>query len=81
MEWHAPASQRPGRPQTFSDAAIQVCLSIKVLFGPALRQTIGMVASLLRMAGLNWSVPDCSTLCRRQKTVALQCPTASRTAT
>jgi hypothetical protein len=38
MEWHAPASHRAGRPQTFSDAAIQFCLSIKVLFGLALRQ-------------------------------------------
>jgi hypothetical protein len=75
MEWHAPARCRPGRPQTFSDAAIQFCLSIKVLFGLALRQTIGMVESLLRMAGLeDWPVPDYSTLCRRQKTVSIQIP-------
>ncbi len=46
MAWHAPASRRPGRPQTFSDAAIQFCLSIKVLFGLALRQAMGMVGSL-----------------------------------
>ncbi|WP_037279629.1 IS5 family transposase, partial [Rubellimicrobium mesophilum] len=59
--------------ETFSDAAIQFCLSIKVLFGLALRQTIGMVESLLRMAGLeDWPVPDYSTLCRRQKTVSIQ---------
>ena len=38
MGWLAPAGRRPGRPQTFSDAAIQFCLSIKVLFGLALRQ-------------------------------------------
>ena len=31
MEWSAPKCGRPGRPQTFSDAAIQFCLSIKVL--------------------------------------------------
>lgn len=74
MEWLAPASRRPGRPQTFSDAAIQFCLSIKVLFGLALRQTIGMVASLLKMAGLDWPVPDFSTLCRRQKSVSIQIP-------
>ncbi len=75
MEWLAPASGRPGRPQTFSEAAIQFCLSIKVLFGLALRQTIGMVESLLRMAGLeDWPVPDFSTMCRRQKTVAIQIP-------
>ena len=38
MEWLAPASGRPGRPRTFSGAAIQFCLSLKVLFGLALRQ-------------------------------------------
>ena len=74
MAWLAPKRGRPGRPETFSDAALQFCLSIKVLFGLALRQTIGMVASLLKLAGLDWPVPDYSTLCRRQKTVAIQIP-------
>jgi hypothetical protein len=74
MEWLARSSGRPGRSETYSDAAIQFCLSIKVLFGLALRQTIGMVASLLKMAGLNWPVPDYTTLCRRQGTVTIQVP-------
>jgi len=30
-----------------------------------------MVASLLKMANLGWTVPDYSTLCRRQKTLAV----------
>ncbi|CUH20517.1 Transposase DDE domain protein [Jannaschia seosinensis] len=74
MAWLAPHESRPGRPAVFSDAAIQFCLSIKVLFKLPLRQTAGMVAALLRLAGLNWSVPDFSTLCRRQKTLAVQIP-------
>ena len=74
MEWLAPKRGRPGRPETFSNAAIQFCLSIKVLFGLGLRQTIGMVASRLKLSGLDWPVPDYSTLCRRQKTVAIQIP-------
>lgn len=74
MEWSAPKRGRLGRPETFSDAAIQFCLAIKVLFGLALRQTIGLVGSLLKMAGLDWPVPDYSTLCRRQKTVSIQIP-------
>jgi len=32
MTWRAPRDRRPGRPPVFSDAAIQFCLSIKVLF-------------------------------------------------
>jgi hypothetical protein len=31
-----------------------------------------MVASLLKMANLDWAVPDYTTLCRRQKTLAVQ---------
>lgn len=74
MTWLAPHEGRPGRPPVFSNAAIQLCLSVKVLFKLPLRQTAGMVASLLRMAGLDWPVPDCSTLCRRQKTLSVQIP-------
>jgi hypothetical protein len=58
----------------FWDATIQFCLTIKVLFKLPLRQTTGMVASLLKMAGLNWAVPDDTSLCRHQKTLAVQMP-------
>ena len=74
MTWHAPHEGRPGRPPVFPNAAIQFCLSLKVLFKLPLRQTAGMVASLLRLAGLDWPVPDYSTLCRRQKTLKVQIP-------
>ena len=74
MSWEAPRDGKPGRPAVFSDAAIQFCLSIKVLFKLPLRQTTGMVASLLKLAGLDWAVPDYTTLCRRQKTLQVQIP-------
>lgn len=74
MAWFASHEGCPGRPPVFSDAAIQFCLSIKVLFKLPLRQAEGMVASLLKLAGLDWPVPDFSTLCRRQKTLAVQVP-------
>ena len=50
MTWRAPHDGRPGRPAVFSDAAIQFCLTVKVLFKLPLRQTTGMVASLLKLA-------------------------------
>jgi hypothetical protein len=74
MTWLAPHDGSPGRPAVFSDAAIQFCLTIKVLFKLPLRQGTGMVASLLKMADLNLAVPDYTTLCRRQKTLAVQIP-------
>ena len=74
MAWEAPRGVKPGRPAVFSDAAIQFCLTIKALFKLPLRQTTGMVASLLKLAGLDWAVPDCTTLCRRQKSLAVLIP-------
>lgn len=74
MQWYAPASGKRGRQRIFSDAAIQFGLSIKCLFGLALRQSLGLVESLLRMAGLDWRVPDFSTVCRRQKALQVQLP-------
>ena len=47
---------------------------MKVLFGMALRQTTGFVESLLRLIGLDWAVPDFSTLSRRQKTLVVNIP-------
>ena len=66
MQWLAAPTGKPGRPATFSAAAIQFCLSIKCLFGLPLRQSLGLVQSLLTLAGLDWPVPDSSTVCRRQ---------------
>lgn len=77
MQWLAQPTGKRGRCQKFSDAAIQFCLTIKCLFGQPLRQTLGLVESLLGMAGLDWPVPDYSTVCRRQKSLDVQvryCP-------
>ena len=74
MDWEATSSGRRGRQQTYSAAAIQACLTLKVLFGLPLRQTTGFVESLLKLVGLDWSVPDFSTQCRRQKTLSVAIP-------
>lgn len=74
MQWEAAPSGRRGRQQAYSDAAIQACLTIKVLLGLPLRQTTGFVASLLELSGLGWAVPDFSTLSRRQKTLDVTIP-------
>ena len=49
--WHADKTGKRGRPETFSDAAIQTCLTLKVLFGLPLRQTVGLVESLIPDGG------------------------------
>jgi hypothetical protein len=74
LTWLAPPDGKPGRPAVFRGAAIQFCLTIRVRFKLPLRQTTGMVASLVQMAGLDWAVPDYTTLCRSHKTLAVQIP-------
>lgn len=74
MQWYAAASGKRGRQQTFTDAAIQFCLSIKCLLSLALRQSLGLIQSLLHLAGLDWRVPDFSTLSRRQTKLQVQLP-------
>jgi len=61
----APTGKR-GRPRDYSDATIQTRLTMKVLFGMALRPTTGLVESPLRLIGLDRTVPDLSSLSRRQ---------------
>lgn len=74
MTWEAMPTGKRGRQPAYGDAAIQTCLTMKVLFGMALRQTTGFVESLLQLIGLDWAVPDFSTLSRRQKTLKVNIP-------
>ena len=66
-QWYAQPQGKQGRNQTYSDTAIQCCLMIKSLFRLSLRMVTGFVQSLIKLCGLNWTAPDYSTLCRRQK--------------
>jgi len=74
MTWEAAPTGKRGRQPDYSDAAIQTCLTMKVLFGMALRQTTGFVESLLGLTELDWAVPNLSTLRRRQKTLKVNIP-------
>ncbi len=74
MAWEAAPTGKRGRQPDYSDAAIQTCLTVKLLLGMALRRTTCLVESLLRLSGLDWTVPDFSTLCRRQKILKVSIP-------
>jgi hypothetical protein len=71
MRWHGSASGKRGRSPAYSETAIQLCLTIKNLFNLALREAMGMTQSLLELAGLDWQVPDYSTVSRRKKHLAV----------
>jgi hypothetical protein len=47
------------------------------VFGPALRQTEGVIGSILRLPGLDLAVSDHSTLSRRAETLEVPIPWSS----
>ena len=49
----------------YNEPAIETCLTLRVVFGLALRQTEGFVASILKLLDLDLPVPDHTTLSRR----------------
>jgi hypothetical protein len=60
-----------GRPQLYSDAAIQFVLTLRSLYGLTLRQAEGFAQSLFQRARLDLAVPDYTTLSRRSGRVTI----------
>jgi hypothetical protein len=77
--WQASPRTTPGGQARYSDLAIETSLILRTVFHQPLRQTEGLVGSLLELMGLDLPVPDHSTLSRRSRTltVALQAQSAS----
>jgi Transposase DDE domain len=74
--WKAePRTGRGGQPR-YSSLAITTALTLRAVFRLALRQTEGLISSLLQLLGLNLAVPDHSTLSRRAKTLEVPRPKA-----
>src|SRR4051812_33983432 len=72
--WHAePRTTRGGQPW-YSELAILTALTLRAVFCLALRQTEGLIGSLMRLLGLDLSVPDHTTLSRRAETVEVPRP-------
>jgi hypothetical protein len=80
--WKAePRATRGGQPR-YSALAITTSLTLRAVFRLALRQTEGLIASLLRLLDLDLAAPDHSTLSRRGETLPVSitsCRTGSDT--
>ena len=69
--WRAEPRTTPGGQPYYSALAITTALTIRAIFHLALRQTEGLIGSIIRLLGLALTVPDHSTICRRSKTLVL----------
>jgi hypothetical protein len=77
--WTPATTGRRGRPQRYSEMVVETGLMLRLAFGRPWRQTEGMLASILRLLGLDLPVPDHTTFSRRS--VDLIVAKAVRTAT
>jgi hypothetical protein len=72
--WRAePRTTRGGQPW-YSPLAILTALTLRAVFRLGLRQTEGLVGSILRLLGLDLAVPDHTTLSRRAATLEVPRP-------
>jgi len=77
--WRAEPRTTPGGQPNYSALAITTALTMGMVFGLALRQTEGLIGSVIGLLGLDLAVPDHSTLSRRAK--ALEVPPLRRAGT
>ena len=77
--WKAePRTGRGGQPR-YSSLAIATALTLRAVFRLALRQTEGLIRSILQLLGLDLAVPDHSTMSRRARVLVLpRMPTGRR---
>ncbi len=74
--WKAgPRTGRGGQP-SYSALAIATALTLRAVFHLALRQTEGLIGSVLQLLGLDLPAPDHSTLSRRAETLEVLRPKA-----
>ena len=65
--WQAARRTTPGGQARYSDLAIELVLTLRLVFHLALRQAEGFVGSVLRLLGLALNMPDHTTLSRRSR--------------
>jgi len=76
--WRAAPCTTPGGQPWYSPLAILTALTLRAVFRLALRQTEGLIGSIIGLLGLSLCVPDHTTLSRRAKTLEVPCPRSRR---
>ena len=76
--WKAELRTTRGGQRRYSPLAILTALTLRAVFHLALRQTEGLIGSIIHLLGLTLAVPDHSTLSRRAKTLEVPRPRPRR---
>jgi hypothetical protein len=77
--WRAEPRTTRGGQAHYSALAIRTALTLRAVFRLALRQTKGLIGSILQLLGLDLAVPDHSTLSRRAEILEVPRPSPCST--
>src|ERR671916_3028741 len=75
--WRAAPRTTRGGQASYSPLAITTALTLRAVFRLALRQTEGLIGSIIGLLGLDLAVPDHTTLSRRAATLEIPRPQSS----
>lgn len=77
--WHQKEqTDSRGRPQIYSDIAIEICLTVKIIYRLSYRAAQGFVTSILSCSNINLPVPSYTQMHRRAKCLAVKLKRAFR---
>ena len=73
--WHNTArTGKRGKPADYTDTAILCMATLEEVYGLPLRATEGLTRSVIRLLGVELSVPCYTTLCRRRRSLEVTLP-------
>jgi IS5 family transposase len=73
--WHNQTrTGKRGKPADYTDIAILCMATLEEVYGLPLRATEGLTRSAVKLLGVELSVPDCTTLCRRRCSLEVELP-------
>lgn len=70
-QWYYQGPKQRGAQLTYTDLVIETALTLKAIFRLGFRQSQGLLSSILVLLDVERTVPDYTTLCRRQKTLSV----------
>jgi hypothetical protein len=79
--WSAPTRTTPGGQPVYFDLAIEMCLTLRMVFKQQLRQTQGLMRSIAKLLGVDITVPHFTNMSRRGNGLSLPPQITSKSAT
>jgi hypothetical protein len=76
--WSAPPHTTPGGQPVYSGFAFEICLTLRMVFKQALRQTQGLMRSISKLIGVDLTVPHYMSMSRRGNELSLSARDASK---